>query len=156
MTWLALVLAATPVAADHVEAGPIVAIPHVAVRISDREPIGAAISLPWALKLVSVERKSFAPNWMLIEPGVVIGRETAFRGRLGFRWTWAVTSWLEAGVGFGIAGEFFTKTIRVAPSPEVSVRLGKGPAGFGALFARIEPQLDGSAVGYVGIGYAFW
>ena len=140
----------------RVEAGAIVAIPHVAVRISDREPIGAAISLPWALKLVSVERKPFVPNWMIIEPGVVIGRETAFRGRLGFRWTWALTSWLEAGVGFGIAGDFLLKAIRVAASPEVVVRIGKGPVGYGALFARLEPQLDGSVAGYIGVGYAFW
>ena len=156
MIWVAFVLAATPVATDHVEAGPIIAIPHVAVRISDREEIGAAISLPWSLKLVSVERKPFVPNWMIIEPGVVIGREVAFRGRLGFRWTWALTSWLETGVGFGIAGDFLVKAIRVAPSPEIVVRIGKGPVGYAALFGRLEPQLDGSAVGYVGVGYAFW
>lgn len=156
MTWLALLLAATPVASDHVEAGALIAIPHVALRVSDREPLGGAVSLPWTLRLVTAPPRPFVPRSLIIEPGVVFGKEVAFRGRLGFRWSWDPVSWLSAGVGFGIAGEFGAEELRVAPSPELVVRVGRGPIGYGALFGRLEPQLDGSVVGYVGLGYTFW
>ncbi|PZR09800.1 MAG: hypothetical protein DI536_20885 [Archangium gephyra] len=156
MTWLALLLAATPVAADHVEVGALVTIPHVALRLSDREPLGAAISVPWTLKLVAASPRPFLHHWLLVEPGVVIAKEVAFRGRFGFRLTGELTSWLNVGAGFGVSIDVPTAGVAIAPSPEVMVRVGSGPTGYGVAFARLEPQLDHSVVGYVGVGYAFW
>ncbi len=156
MTLLAvLLLAATPAPHDHFEPGAIFSIPHVAVQFSEREQLGFIVTLPWAIRMKTPSDKPFMPRVFVVEGGVLIAKETAFKGRVGLRWLYPITSWLEAGAGFGLTGELGT-TALMASSFEVLARFGSGPIGYGTIFGRSELRLDGSSAWIAGLGFAFW
>lgn len=149
---LALLTSASP----RLEPGSILTLPpHVGVVLSNSEPIGVALFLPWVLRLNGDDAPGFGPNQLVVEAGAVFREQISFSGRLALRFLRSLRGWLAIGGGVGMGVEA-GPMVRPVTSLELVVRLGKGPTGFGLISTRGELRVDGSTAFLIAAGATYW